>query len=293
MAVSKDSGHTWNRIGSPVSDGGHPYDQGSMPVFDSNGTLYVAYEAATPESGYQQDGTIVARSTDLGQHFTQTTVGRVYDDYDCYPTYGGRQTLTGEHFRLNSYPSISVDPTNGHVAVTWADDRGAGNCGTGAPSFVGTTNAKTVLVTSNNGVTYTSPTVISGGDTVFPSVSANNGTTVVSYYTRAYSPATLRCTAVTGNAPNTPPANGGIPVCLDYAARSSSDGYGTELKLTTESSNPYIQFANGAFIGDYTQIALGSDGVAHPVWTDFRGNPNPGPGGTKANQDAYTQSFTP
>ena len=91
--------------------------------------------------------------------------------------------------------------------------------------------------------------------------------------------------------PNTPPANSGIPVCLDYAARSSSDGYASETRLTTESSNPYIQFADGSFIGDYSQIAIGSNGVAHPVWTDFRGNPNPG--GTLANQDAYTQSFTP
>ena len=37
-------------------------------------------------------------------------------------------------------------------------------------------------------------------------------------------------------------------------------------------------------------MRAGSDGVAHPVWTDFRGNPNSG--GT-ANQDAYTQAFTP
>ena len=96
--------------------------------------------------------------------------------------------------------------------------------------------------------------------------------------------------SVTGNPPNTPPANGGIPVCLDYAARSSSNGFATELRLTTESSNPYIMFADGSFIGDYSQIALGSNGVAHPVWTDFRGNPNIG---GIAGQDAYTQAFLP
>ena len=290
MAVSQNSGHSWNRISSPVSDSAHPYDQGSMPAFASDGTLYVAYEGATPESGYQYDGTIVARSTDLGQHFTQSTLGRVYDDFDCYALYGGRQTLTGEHFRLNSFPSISVDPTNGHVAVVWADDRGVGSCGTGASSFTGTTNASVQLVTSSNGLLYSGPTAISSGDTVFPSVAANGGKIAVSYYTRAYSPSTAQCTAVTGNGPNTAPADGGIPVCLDYAARSSSDGFATENRLTTESSNPYIEFANGSFIGDYTQIALGSDGWAHPVWTDFRGNPNLG--GT-ANQDAYTQAFRP
>src|SRR5216684_9021415 len=77
-------------------------------------------------------------------------------------------------------------------------------------------------------------------------------------------------------------------VCLDYASSSSTSGF-AETRLTTEGSNPYVQFANGAFIGDYSEIALGSDGVAHPVWTDFRGRP----GVTAANQDIYTQSFRP
>lgn len=291
MAVSRDRGKAWTQIGSPVSDNTHPYNQGSMPVFAPNGTLYVAYEASAPETGYSQDATIVARSTDLGKHFSQTTIGRVYDDLDCYPQYEGSQTLTGEHFRLNSYPSISVDPTNGHVAVVWSDDQGAGSCGTGGSSFVGTTNAVVKIVTSNNGTSYTAPLQISAGDTLFPSVAANGGKIAVSYYTRAYSPDTDVCRAVTGNDPDTAPADGGIPVCLDYAARSSTDGFGSETRLTTESSNPYIQFADGSFIGDYSQIAIGSNGVAHPVWTDFRGNPNPG--GTRANQDAYTQAFLP
>jgi hypothetical protein len=291
MSVSRDRGQTWGSANLPVSDPTRPYNQGSMPVFDSDGTLYVAYEGSTPESGYQFDGTIVARSTNMGQSFTQTTLGRVYDDLDCYPTYGGRQTLSGEQFRLNSFPSISVDPTTDRVAVVWADNKGAGSCGTGAASFTGTTDAHVQLVTSNNGRKYTAPKAIAGGDTVFPSVAANKGKIAVSYYTRAYSPSRLQCTAVTGNVPGVPPIDGGVPVCLDYAARSSSNGFATETRLTTESSNPYIMFANGSFIGDYSQIALGKDGWAHPVWTDFRGDPNSG--GTTANQDAYTQAFRP
>ena len=43
----------------------------------------------------------------------------------------GRLVGTKMHFRLNSFPSISVDPTNGHVAGVWADDEGSGSCGTG------------------------------------------------------------------------------------------------------------------------------------------------------------------
>ena len=70
------------------------------------------------------------------------------------------------------------------------------------------------------------------------------------------------------------------PVCLDFAMRSSSDGFATETRLTTESSNPYLQFA-GTFIGDYEGVAVDSSGKAAVVWTDDRGNP----GVTTPNQD--------
>ena len=81
-------------------------------------------------------------------------------------------------------------------------------------------------------------------------------------------------------------------LCLDVAALSSSDGYATETRLTTQSSNPFIQF-NGTFIGDYTGIAMGLDGLAHPVWTDFRGNPSVSGALGRANQDAYTDVYHP
>lgn len=75
-------------------------------------------------------------------------------------------------------------------------------------------------------------------------------------------------------------------VCLSYAARVSTDGYNVPRTLTSEGSNPYVQFANGGFIGDYTQVAMGSDGVAHASWTDFRGRP----GTNTPNQDVYVAS---
>ena len=80
-------------------------------------------------------------------------------------------------------------------------------------------------------------------------------------------------------------------VCMDYAAKSatSTGGFGSQLRLSTESSNPYVQFADGSFISDYSQVATGSNGVAHGSWTDFRGNP----GITPANQDVLVQNFTP
>ena len=286
MALSRDGGHTWNRQGSPVSDSSHPYNQGSVPAFAPDGTLYVAYEGATPDSGYNQDAAIIARSTDLGRTFTNTEIGRVYDDLDCYPISGGRQTLSGEAFRINSFPSFAIDPTTGKLAIAWADNQGSGSCGGGGSTFSGTTSNQVKLVTSTDGLTFSAPSTITSGaaDKVYPAVAANGGKIAVSYYTRAYSPDTAVCAA-----------NGttiGQPVCLDVAARGSSDGFGAETRLTTESSNPFIQF-NGTFIGDYTGIAMGSDGLAHPVWTDFRGHPGLSAPLGQANQDAYTEVYRP
>jgi hypothetical protein len=290
MSLSRDHGQTWS-VRTPVSDASHPFDQGSYPQYATDGTLYVAYEGGTPSTGYATDVTLVARSTNDGATFTNVEVGRVYDDLDCYPIFGGRQTLTGEHFRLNSYPGFGVDPVTGGLAITWADDQGAGNCGTGQATFSGTTAAQVKLVSGAWG-SLSAPAVVTTGtaDKVFPAVAARAGTIAVSYYTRDYAathnPATCNVAILSEAAGDQsgPVANS---VCLDYAARVSTDGFATQSRLTSEGSNPYIQFANGSFIGDYTQMGIGSDGVAHTAWTDFRGRP----GTTPANQDVYVASF--
>ncbi len=290
-AYWRDSGQTWNRQGSPVSDAAHPFDQGSMPQYGPDGALYVAYEGGQPSTGYATDATIIARSTDDGQTFTNVEVGRAYDDLDCYPVFAGRQTLTGEHFRLNSYPAFSVDPVTGRLAVAWADDQGAGNCGTGHTSFTGTTSAQVKLVTGAWGALSAPVRVTTGsGDKVFPGVAIHAGKVAVTYYTRDYAathdPATCNV-ALLSTDPGVQAGPVPYSVCLDYAARVSTDGYATQRRLTSQGSNPYIEFADGSFIGDYSQAAIGSDGVAHTAWTVFRGRP----GVTTANQGVYTGSL--
>ncbi len=79
-------------------------------------------------------------------------MARVFDDLDCYPLQQpgaqDRQTLSFEQFRINSYPSMAIDRSNGHIAIVWADNQGSGNCGTGGSSFIGTTSNQVKLVTS-------------------------------------------------------------------------------------------------------------------------------------------------
>jgi hypothetical protein len=294
-AYSGDHGKTWNRQGFPISDAAHPYDQGSQVQFGPDGALYVAYEGATPVTGYATDVMVLARSTNGGLSFTTKELPRVYDDLDCYPFFAGRQTLTDMHFRLNSYPSMSIDPATGDIAIAWTDNQGAGNCGTGSSAFSGTTANQVKLVHGSWQAIGSAPVIhvtTTAQDKVFPAVASNNHKIVVSYYTRDYGigSAAPVCNLQTNPVASAiPPVATSRSVCVDYAAKSSGDGFGAQIRLSTESSNPFIQFADGGFIGDYSQVALGGDGRAHAAWTDFRGKP----GVTTANQDVMIANFTP
>ena len=129
-------------------------------------------------------------------------------------------------------------------------------------------------------------------DKVFPAVTAAGGKVAVSYYV-AGTPTTNPACFVKIPDDETSPGPfweaTATSVCLGYAGRGSSDGYAAETMLTSEPSNPYVQFANGSFIGDYSQVALGADGAAHAAWTDFRGRP----GTNTPNQDVYVGTLTP
>lgn len=288
VSKSTDGGNTWSDWVN-VSDPAHPFDQGSNPAVGPDGTLYVAYEGSAGP-GFSQDALIVARSTDGGATFTNTEVTRVFDDLDCYPIQlpggQGRQTLSYEQFRINSFPNIALDRsvgTTGKLAITWADNRNDPSCGHGGTHYTGTgTTNQVFLVTSTDGTNWSAPQQITSDpfDKVYPSIAASGGKVLIGYYTRSYSPvptlADLNCARMardssTGQAVPFPAPSTLQPVCLDYASRTSVNGYAAETRLTAQSSNPYTLFA-GAFIGDYTGMAIApSGGIA--VWSDFRGNP--------------------
>jgi hypothetical protein len=298
-ALSKDYGKTWNNAGSPVSDNAHPFDQGSQVQYGPDGALYVAYEGSSPTTGFATDAMVVARSTDAGKTFVTKELARVYDDLDCYPVFAGRQTLSDMHFRLNSYPSMSIDPVSGVISLAWTDQQGSGTCGQGGGSFSGTTSNQVKLIRSAWATIGSAPVLqvtTSGPDKVFPAVASYNGKVVVSYYTRDYAYGTgapgdvchFRTNdAGGGNVAPSPSANN---VCLDYASKSWSGGsFSSQKRLTGQSSNPFVQFADGGFIGDYSQVALGANGKAHASWTDFRGNP----GVNSPNQDVLIANYNP
>lgn len=289
ISQSKNGGKSWSSV-KEVSDASHPYNQGSQSAMAPDGTLYVSYEGASPTTGYNTDEVVVAKSTNGGTSFTNSEVARVFDDLDCYPIQlpggQGRQTLSGEQFRLPINPSLAIDPTTGLIAVGWTDDEGAGSCGNGGTTFSGTTSNQVKIVTSTNGSSWTVQKLTNTApDKAFASVGANAGVLSVGYYTRDYAfpnPGDTLCEAKLLDG-STISVLSTQNVCLDWAVKTSSDGgasWSSQLRITSQSSNPYSLFA-GSFIGDYEGTAVDDQGKTWTVWTDFRGNP----GITNAGQD--------
>jgi hypothetical protein len=270
-------------LGGFTPGGLTPFSQGSNPKVGNDGTLYIAYEGeicatlACDQFGTtDRDVTVVATSKDHGRTFSKAIVDTNYDFPFNEPL--GTLTLTGENFRLNSYPQLAYDNRTGVLALTWNDDRnGAYDPATGASIQ---SNGDNIVTTSRNGTKWT-PTVAIGTDQdeVFGAIAIQDGVAALTSYTRHYAPS---------------------GVDLDYAYWTSNDGFRHRAapigRITTQSSNPQVQFVStddegnvvqGVFIGDYTGTVLGSDLRLHPSWTDFRGNP----GTTTPNQDSYTQSI--
>lgn len=285
VSASRDFGRTWSapRQVSPdmstFTGGITSFGSGSNPRIGADGTLYVAYETAVCQTAdcdapTDHDAVVMAVSRDGGQTFTNTEVALDFDFPFNDDT--GDSSLTGENFRINSFPQLAYDRSADRLWVTWADDRD----GRYANGRSVRTNGDSFLASSRDGVHWSAPVRIgTTADEVFPAVAARSGQVAVSFYTRAED------------------RHG---VGLDYAFVSGSGdrvGDASIRRITTQTSDPRVEFPaigaqsgkvlQGVFIGDYSAIDIGSDFRIHPSWTDFRGSP----GRTLPNQDVNTQSI--
>ncbi len=287
VSRSTDGGATWSapvavNPSSGFTPGGvTPYSSGSNPQVNRKGELFVAYESAVCQTlacdqPTDHDAVIIATSRDGGRTFSNQEVANDFD-FPLNPD-TNRDTLTSENFRINSFPQLTIDPVTDALYATWSDDRN-GQYDSSGNSIK--TNGDVFIVASRDGRHWSRTYGVgTGADEVYPAIAAYGGQVAVSFYTRAYD-------------------QDGIGLDMAYVAGDAEDldsfSHRRLHRVTTQTANPQIQFVDlgavtgnvlqGVFIGDYTAVALGSDGVLHPCWTDFRGNP----GVTAPNQDAYTQ----
>jgi hypothetical protein len=252
-------------------------NQFSVPTVQPDGDVFVAFEneqnQALWEPGEQFDNQyLVVRSTNGGVSWSNPVMAVGLEDGSRdYPiNVDGRQTLTGYQVRVNSAGNILAHPDTGQLFIVFADNRD-GQHDPADPGTAPVTDTNVYMVTSPDGITWSSPTPVrtGPGDQWFPWVEVNpvDGSLGVLYNDRV-------------------PGSSLYHVSLS----EGTPGAFTATTVTTAASHPNesIFFKAGdpncpdcaTFHGDYIGVAYGSDGVANLVWTDmrdFRADP-PGPG---------------
>jgi len=255
FAKTVDGGAHWSAPNT--IDTGFPYSQGSVVQVDASGRVHVAFETAV---GPHQEAIVYYGSSDGGTTWTRKLAVNITDIPD---------PLAGAKFRTDSFPSLAVDGATVHLV--WAN----------ATKVNGTVYARLVYTRSTNGgTTWLSPALLASttGDDWFPSVAARGGKVYVSWLHRASANATYSARAVGSKDGG---ASWSAPVTTSTA--SSTVGNGN-----------LFEYPNCApdFIGDYSGVAVGSDGVGHPLWTDIRiGNDTATSPSPHADQDPYTATL--
>jgi len=287
FAYSSDGGQTFSE---PQNISGNVlYDQGSRPIVGYDGTVYVVFEGAKRLSTL--DATYIVKSTDGGETFSKPV--KVADVQDVIP-------LANTAFRVNSFPAGASAP-NGDLYVAWStlmSDTG-GLC----PRRTNTNCHSTTVYSKSmdGGMTWSSPA------SIFPALDASNQTAVgypatdgltaptprrvdtlwpgvaVSssgmVYMSAYAADTVSPWQVCASGPVPPIGRITCDTLGDYIHNARLNYYVTNIdsggveKVSTNPINTRNGFGGG-FIGDYTDLSVGSDNVYHALWTDTNNKQN-------------------
>jgi len=292
FAYSTDGGQTFS-VPQNIS-GNVLYDQGSRPIVGYDGTVYVIFEGSTRLATL--NSTYIVKSTDGGVTFGKPVA--VAQLQDVIP-------LANTVFRVNSFPAGTAAP-NGDLYVAWSTlmSNGSGLCP--ARTNNGCHSATVYSKSTDGGATWSAPALIFpaldaltqtavGGypvtqpdgsilnapaarrvDTLWPGVAVSPSGRV---YMSAYAAGTVSPWQTCASAP--PPPEGRINCLalgnyihnarLDYQVTNIGSG-GTQ-KVSTHPINTRNGFGGG-FIGDYTDLAVGSDNVFHAFWTDTNNKQN-------------------
>ncbi len=285
FARSTDHGATFS---SPTAISGNVlYSQGSRVEVAPDGTIYVFWDGATRLATL--DATYMVKSTDGGASWSKPV--KVADLQEIIP-------LANTVFRVNSFPAADVAP-DGDLYVAWSSlmsDTG-GLCPTETNS--GCHSAAVYSKSTDGGMTWSTPvpifpaldasnrtaigypatnpdaTVLNAPaprriDTFWPAVSISPSGRV---YMSAYAADVVSPWQTCASEP--PPPEGRINCTtlgdyinnarLDYWVADTSTG--VSQAVSTHPINTRNGFGGG-FIGDYTDLSVGSDNTFHAFWTD-------------------------
>jgi len=268
-------------------------DQFSIPEVASDGTLYVSFineqDEAAWEVNFDFDSQLmIVKSTDGGATFTDPAPATHFEDGLSDTPYSviGRQTVWGHQIRWASPGNISVNPNDPNdISVVWSD-RGAPNpnatddcvfeipgsapdydpCGAGPGSDLDIYMVQSL----DGGVTWTAPAPLESlpGHAWFPwSGHQPDGTLVVAWdQDDAAPPAdTFHHVLKVGGAGSTQLGSAeNIDVSVTHWAGQYTTAWPTVCG-PAGSLNPGKDC--NVFHGDYSGLAVGSDGSINVVWT--------------------------
>jgi hypothetical protein len=299
----------------PVNFDGSPAgtcnaNQFPQPFTAPNGDLYVVFQNfnnALAAGGDNHNQILIVKSTDGGESFGPPVKVSDFNDLPDCLTYTGHDPgracvptapLSDRSiFRATNYPS-AVATSNNRIVVTLASyinrhsNPTRGNCTpagfsadtglnlyTGVGEVNGCNNDIVVSVSTDAGASFTGTTTPVWE---LPSLSDERpGGQLADQFWQwaAYNPRTGRVTTAYYDRKYGDDQRTGA---FDITLRR---GNGDHVRVTNRSLPPTQEFpeagaSTGVFVGDYMGLAVGSDGVAHPVWTDTR-NPifSPSTGG--------------
>lgn len=236
-------------------------NQGSEPVVGPNGEIYVAWFQFTGPGG---SGIVVAKSTNGGLSFGTPVFAAA-----ATPIGFNSGSMLG-NFRVNSFPRVDVDQTNGNVYVAYASRPGNGD--SGDAFFVRSTNG---------GATWSSPLRINDdpgdNDQFFPDIAVNShGAIRAIWYDKRRDPNNIAMTV--------------------FSAVSNDGGlsFGPNQAVTPGTFPPAVGYdpvLNRIYMGDYIDIKSGMTASGRTsefflAWGDFRRFITTS-GGTRPNQDVF------
>jgi hypothetical protein len=283
VSYSSDGGATFSD--PKLISGNVLYGQGSRPVVGADGTVYVLWDGAQRLSTY--DSIWMVKSADGGATWSKPVA--VAPLADIAP-------IANTVARVNSYPAAAVG-ADGTLYVAWSSqmkDSATSYSPAGFGDGAGTHAQAVYSKSSNGGATWSTPLPIFPAldaanrtpigytglsltpnvhrvDSFFPAVAASpTGAVYMGAYVadvvspwqscKTYDPnGSIHCLE-TGDYINN--------AKLDYAVTNLTTGV-TKI-ATGKPINTRYNF-RGGFIGDYTDIAAGSDGRVHASWTDSNG----------------------
>ena len=277
FAFSTDGGQTFSDpkiVGAPVI-----YSSGSRPLVGPDGTLYVIFSGRIRSAAI--NSTYIVKSTDGGATFGQPVA------------IAPRRSVIGiadATFRMNSFPSGVVAP-DGTLYVAWTArviDSATAYSICASTTAPGCHVAAVYSRSTDGGQTWSAPLPINPAldasfrtpdgyidpvegtppvrrvDTFWAGLGTTpSGTIYASYYAADVISPRRICLHVgpTGVCDTF----GFVPNArLDYWATNLTTG--ESRKLTSHPINWRYSFTT--FIGDYTDLAVGSDGIFHAYWTD-------------------------